>query len=182
LSGGGGTGAGATALLSISTLGVANGGFGYAPLSSFPVTISGGTTNATGTATTNAGGSITTVAITSIGGGYTTLSGLSVIGGTGSNATVNGTGFVSNIRVDLPGSGYTSAPTVSFAGGVGSGAAATAILSSATGNVVAGINGQPVSQAITVDTNNQDITFTSPITLNQKLVLDAGTRNTSDIT
>ena len=182
LSGGGGTGAGATALLSISTLGVANGGFGYAPLSSFPVTISGGTTNATGTATTNAGGSITTVAITSIGGGYTTLTGLSLIGGTGSNATVNGTGFVSNIRVDLPGSGYTSTPTVTFAGGGGSGVAATAILSSVTGNVVAGIKGQPVSQAITVDTNNQDITFTSPITLNQKLVLDAGTRNTSDIT
>lgn len=138
-SGGGGTGAAATAKISstgtVSGISLTNGGSGYtsAPTVIIPISPSGDTAMATATLSC---GSVSGFTITYAGSGYTppptvTLSGG---GGTGATATaeVNGEhandGRVLKINITNNGSGYTSAPTVTISGGGGSGAMATATI------------------------------------------------------
>lgn len=183
LSGGGGSAAGATSLLSINTItSITNGGSGY--LVNEVVTFQDGTgAGATALVTSVDGtGAITGISLSNIGAGYTNLIGLTVTGGTGTGAIFDASGFVNSIRVDNPGSGYNTPPTVSLTGGGGSGATADAILSFSTGLVELGLTGQPAAKSIIIDTNNQDIFFTSRATLNQNLYLNAGTKITSDVT
>jgi hypothetical protein len=76
-----------------------------------------------------ASNSVTGVAITNGGSGYTSAPTVTFTGGSGSGAAgfavLNG-GVVVGVIITNPGSGYISDPTVGFTGGGGSGAAATA--------------------------------------------------------
>jgi len=135
-SGGGGSGAAATAKLGgfVNAITVTNAGSGYTTAPT--VTISGGNgSGATARATlSDAGdGTIASVAITNGGSGYTSAPTVSFGGpGTGAAATANVLGTpntVAQIVVTNVGSGYTSAPTVTLAPtNGGTGAAATASL------------------------------------------------------
>ena len=101
--------------------------------------------------------------------------------GVGTGATLNATGFVNAVNLTSLGSGYTSAPTISFNGGSGIGATAIANLITPTGQVIIGNLGN--SATITIDAGlSGDITFTSPMTLNQNLSLDTSSQIISDIT
>jgi Multicopper oxidase len=133
-SGGGGTGAAATAVLgpgSVGAINVANGGSGYVKP---PPTVNisgGGGSGAAATAVLAAAGSVKTVAIASSGSGYTSAPTVVFTGGGGTGATATATlsnRKVTAVTVTNGGSGYTSAPTVGFTGGGGTGATATAIL------------------------------------------------------
>ena len=75
--------------------------------------------------------SVTGIAVTNGGTGYTSIPTVSISGGGGSGAraTATTTGIVNNLTITNPGSGYTAAPTVVFTGGGGgTGAAAVATL------------------------------------------------------
>ena len=101
--------------------------------------------------------------------------------GVGTGATLNAIGFVNAVNLTSLGSGYTSAPTISFKGGSGIGATAIANLITPTGQVIIGNLGN--SATITIDAGlSGDITFTSPMTLNQNLSLDTSSQIISDIT
>ncbi len=132
ISGGGGSGATATAALSgraVAGFTVTNGGLGYRTTPN--VTISGGGVGATARAVI----SITTRRVTAVtlvtaGSGYTSSPTVTITGGGGSGARATAALTASGpITVTLTGggSGYTSAPTISFTGGTGSGAVAAAI-------------------------------------------------------
>lgn len=133
LSGGGGTGAAAEAViaLAVSSVSVTNGGTGYtsAPSVAF---IGGGGWGATGTA--SIAQAISSLSVTNSGSGYTSAPSVSFSGGggTGAAATANLLNSVSAISVTAAGSGYSSAPTVSITGGGGTGATATASLINGT--------------------------------------------------
>jgi hypothetical protein len=146
LSGGGGSGGTATAVMIAETTGYVQsiavdvgGSYASAPT----VTLSG---NATATAvlsgsgsTVITGGSVTSAAITAGGSGYTSSPTVTISGGGGTGATavanlattgasvVTG-GTVSSISISSGGLGYTTAPTVVFSGGGGSGASGTAVM------------------------------------------------------
>jgi hypothetical protein len=129
-SGGGRTGATATATVSaggVSSVTMATLGSGY---SSAPTVVfsGGGGTGATATATVS-GGSVIGVFVGASGTGYTSAPNVEFTGGgvAAAIATVSG-GVVSGVTMVTPGSGYTSAPTVTFSGGGGTGATATASL------------------------------------------------------
>jgi len=148
-----------------------------------------GTYFATATVTSvNVGGGITGLQLLD-GGKYSRgsslngLNGLSVISatGVGTGAILDATGFVNAVNLTSPGVGYTSAPIISFTGGSGINATAIANLVTATGQVIIGNLGN--SDTITIDAGLfADITFTSAITLNQNLFLDASAELDSDIT
>lgn len=132
-SGGGGTGAAATATVAsgvVSALTLTNGGSGYtsAPLVSLD---GGGSFGATARAILTP----TTVAsatVTAGGSGFTSAPTVTVSGGGGSGAAftaVLAARTVASLAVTAGGTGYTSAPTVTISGGGGSGATATAVLS-----------------------------------------------------
>ncbi len=73
---------------------------------------------------------VTAVAVTHAGSGYTTAPTVAITGGGGTGALATATmvsGVVTGISVTNPGSGYTSRPTVTLSGGGGSGAAAVAL-------------------------------------------------------
>lgn len=131
--GGGGTGAAGTAVLTNGlALAVGTGGTGYtaAPTLSIPAPPSGGV-QATATATV-AAGVITGVTITNPGSGYLTAPTITVVptnGGTGGVINATLTGRVGSVTITNPGSGYTTAPSVSFTGGGGSAAAGTSAIS-----------------------------------------------------
>jgi phage tail sheath protein FI len=130
LTGGGGTGAAATATVTngVSAIAVTAAGTGYttAPTVTLSAPQTPGGTQATATATVS-GGIITGYTITNPGSGYTSAPTVTLSGpGSGGVGTASITGRVSAITVTAPGSGYTSAPTVGFTGGAGTGAAATA--------------------------------------------------------
>jgi hypothetical protein len=75
------------------------------------------------------GGTVSGVAVTAGGSGYTSAPTVSFTVGGGSGATATATvsgGAVTAVTVTAAGSGYTSAPTVAFSGGGGASAAATA--------------------------------------------------------
>ena len=132
ITGGGGTGAAATASINVGGFRVTNGGSGYP--STTKVTISPpplvqGAVQATATAqVTN--GVITGITITNPGASYTTTPTVSFApahptGATLATAVFTG-GSVTGLTVTSHGYGYTSLPTVSISGGGGAGAAATA--------------------------------------------------------
>jgi hypothetical protein len=149
LTGGGGTGATATATLvgaGLSGITVASAGSGYSTAPTVTIT-GGGGTGATATATVS-GGAITGFTVTAAGSGYTSppTVGLSGGGGTGGAGTAAVTASaVASVTVTNPGSGYTSAPTVAFSGGGGTAAAGTAVLSAAS--QTAGIQGTVFNNA-----------------------------------
>jgi len=121
------------------------GGTGYVPNSSFPISLTGqGVINvASGTAFTDASGSISRISISSLGSGYNTTQSYAVNGGNATAVAIIDTdstnatfGQVIGYDITDPGSGYTVAPTVIFTGGGGSGAAATATIN---GGLVTGL-------------------------------------------
>lgn len=116
-SGGGGSGAIATAILSggsIQSIVVNSGGTGYtsAPM----IVISGDGIGATATATLS--GEVISISITDGGSGYTDIPDVTIIGGNGLGATATAVindGKVSSVTVTNGGSGYTTSPSVIFA-------------------------------------------------------------------
>ncbi len=124
LSGGGGSGAAATASVDptkgfVTSVTLTSGGSGYtsAPMISFS---GGGSLGATATASVS-GGSVTGITVTNGGSYYAYPPNVYLSGGGGSGATavVNPTGWdpktgVTAIQVTNGGTGYTSAPIVSF--------------------------------------------------------------------
>lgn len=197
---GGGSGAVAQSFLGISQnsftpLTLQNAGINYAvgnivSLNGTGIVGFNGTYFATATVTSVTNGGITGLTLLD-GGKYSNLSspngliGLTVVSstGVGTGAILDASGFVNAVNLTSPGIGYTSAPTISFTGGGDSGINATAIanLVTPTGQVIIGNLGN--SNLITIDAGLfLDITFTSAITLNQNLFLDASAEIVSNIT
>lgn len=128
-SGGGGTGAAATATYSggvtAVTVGSAGSGYTTAPAVLFS---GGGGTGAVAFAIISGGG-VASVTVTNPGAGYTTAPAVAFSGvGTGAAATATEVNTVTAITITNPGTGYTSAPTIAISGGGGSGATAVAVL------------------------------------------------------
>jgi len=133
ITGGGGSGGTATAVLSggsITSLTLTNGGSGYTSAPTVAIT-GGGGTGATATAAL-AAGSIASAALVNAGSGFTSAPAVGVSGGGGASGAVTAAltpTSIASVAVTNPGSGYTSAPTVAITGGGGTGATATAVLS-----------------------------------------------------
>jgi hypothetical protein len=127
-SGGGGSGAAATAVRgTVTGITVTAGGSGYTSNPTVAIT-GGGGSGATATAT-RTGNAVTGITITNGGTGYTSNPTVTITGGAGSGATATAVrGTVTSVTVSNEGSGYTSVPTVAFTGGAGSGATATAVI------------------------------------------------------
>jgi hypothetical protein len=132
-SGGGGTGAAATAIVAanaVTSVTITAGGSGYTSHPSVGFT-GGGGAGATGNAVlTN--GAVTSITITTGGSGYTSVPSVVFTGGGGTGAAgtvVLASNAVTSITMTNTGTGYTSAPTVAFSGGGGTGAAGTAVIS-----------------------------------------------------
>ncbi|MFO0926215.1 MAG: Ig-like domain repeat protein [Gemmataceae bacterium] len=130
LTGGGGSGAAATAVFSLGVYGasITNGG-SYGPSETPLVTISGGSPVIAATGTAVLDQVVTALSITNGGNGYATAPTVSFNGGGGTGAAATAivaNGQVVGLTITSPGSGYTSVPTVNFIGGGGFGAAATA--------------------------------------------------------
>ena len=127
-SGGGGSGAAATAVRgTVTSITVTAAGSGYT--SNPTVTISGGGGSGATATATRTGNTVTGITVTAAGSGYTSNPTVTITGGAGSGATATSVrGTVTSITVSNEGSGYSSAPTVTFTGGAGSGATATAVL------------------------------------------------------
>jgi len=127
--GGGGTGAAATAVMDgvVTAINRTYGGSGYLTGATVEIT-GGGGSGATATATV-VNGVVTAITLTSGGTGYVSVPTVTIVG-EGSRATATATiaSVVAGITMTNGGSGYTTAPTVTFTGGGGSGAAATATL------------------------------------------------------
>lgn len=128
LTGGGGSGATATAALNgvVQTVTVGAGGSGYTTNPTVALT-GGGGSGATAVSVISAG-QVVGVTITNPGTGYTSAPAVAFSGGGGSGATATAAilRFVSSVTVTNRGTGYTSNPTVGFTGGGGTGATATA--------------------------------------------------------
>ena len=129
-SGGGGTGAAATAEVLHSVQRVTLATFGSDYTSAPTVQFSGG--GGTGAAATAiiGNGFVIDIRLTDAGTGYTSIPTVTLTGGGGTGATANATvgSDVESITVTAEGAGYTSAPTVTLSGGGGTGADARAIL------------------------------------------------------
>jgi hypothetical protein len=121
--GGGGTGATATATIAggvVTGVNITNIGSGYtsAPTVAFS---GGGGTGAAATATVPSGpaGTVSTIAVTNGGAGYTNPPNVSVSGGGGSGATaiaqISPAGVVTAITVNNGGTAFTTTPTISIA-------------------------------------------------------------------
>ncbi|MBS4210962.1 multicopper oxidase domain-containing protein [Neobacillus rhizophilus] len=145
ISGGGGSGAAATATLApraVESIGMTNGGSGYTSVPQVSV-IGGGGSGAKATASL-APTSIANINVTNGGNRYTSPPDVKISGGNGSGAAATATvkgGKVIAVTLSNPGSGYTSAPTIQFVGGGGSGAAATANLNSTSVDKITLTNG-----------------------------------------
>lgn len=152
-SGGGGSGAAATATVvggMVTTISITNTGSGYtsAPTISF----SGGGATVPAAALVNIGNTgannlINALAVLpdgriAVAGSFTTFNGtprnrVALLSADGAvDATLVTGGSLTSLTISNGGSGYTSAPTVSLTGGGGAGAAATAVIS---GGVVTGL-------------------------------------------
>lgn len=130
-SGGGGSGAAATAVLTakfVSSIAVTAGGSGYTSTPTVEIS-GGGGSGATATATVT-GGAVTAITVTTTGTGYTSAPTVAIAGGggTGATATATITAKLASITMTNGGSGYTSAPTVSISGGGGTGGAGVAVI------------------------------------------------------
>ena len=158
-SGGGGSGAAATAVIGVSTVAVSAGGSGYSSAPAVTVT-GGGGSGAVLTATVSEVGTkaITAFNIISRGTGYTSVPTV-VVDNTGTDGS-SGAGTivlgVADVTVTNEGSGYTSTPTVGLTGG-GS-PSTTAVIKAG-----AGIWEIPVLDGFSVSQG----TNTSEITLNE---------------
>ena len=79
---------------------------------------------------------VSAIAVTAAGSGYSSVPTVSITGGSGFGATakanLNGGTTVSSITITNPGRGYTSAPTITISGGGGTGATATASTATVT--------------------------------------------------
>jgi FtsP/CotA-like multicopper oxidase with cupredoxin domain len=134
ITGGGGTGATASATIAgggVSGVTITNPGTGYTTAPTITLT-GGGGTGATATATIGSG-PVASIALTNPGSGYTSIPTVTLSGGGGSGATAAatiGSSGVTGISITNPGSGYTSAPSVTLSGGGGTGATATATIGS----------------------------------------------------
>jgi hypothetical protein len=134
--GGGGTGAAATAILGfgVNIISVTAGGTGYVTAPTVNIT-GGGGSGATATATLT-GDVVTAITVDTAGSGYTSAPTITLTGGGGTGATASATllaaGAVKGFNITNGGSGYTSVPTVSLTGGSGTGATATAAIGSTT--------------------------------------------------
>jgi FtsP/CotA-like multicopper oxidase with cupredoxin domain len=128
--GGGGTGAAATASGILDHVSINQPGTGY---TSVPAVVfsGGGGTGAAATATV-ANGRVTGVMITDRGTGYTSAPAVSFTGGGGSGATASSALIITTVTLTSPGSGYTSLPDVSLLGGGGYGAMAVATFAAGT--------------------------------------------------
>ncbi len=128
ITGGGGSGATATAGLAVLSVAVTNGGSGYtsAPTVTFAAPPSGGT-RATGTAVLDGSGThVASITITNAGAGYTSVPAITFSGGGGSGAAATATMRVGSVTITAGGSGYTSVPTITISSGGGTGATAYA--------------------------------------------------------
>jgi sugar lactone lactonase YvrE len=133
ITGGGGTGATAVAVLSggaVASVTLASAGTGYITAPSLAIT-GGGGSGASGTVALTPT-SVASATISAGGSGYTSPPAVTPSGGGGSGAAMTAaltpTGLAS-IAVSAAGGGYTSPPTVAITGGGGTGATATALLS-----------------------------------------------------
>ena len=185
-SGGGGSGAAATAVLtlgSVTSITIVAGGSGY---SSAPtITISDPLTGdpATATATVTAlSQTVTSLTITSSGAGYTSAPTVSFSGGRGTGAAASATlatltAPVKSVTVDDHTHGYdVNPPGVTFNGGAGSGAAGTAVLTTKLGaNILTSVtmtnNGSGYTSAPSVFFDSPD-TIEFPIDLHEPLRID----------
>jgi len=128
--GGGGSGAAATATIAgggLLSVQVTTGGTGYTSAPS--VSFSGGGGSGAAAFAKTVGSVVTEVVLTSAGTGYAVAPSVSFTGGSGSGAAATAViapAIITGVTVTSGGTGYTSAPTVSFTGGSGSGATATA--------------------------------------------------------
>lgn len=152
ITGGGGTGAKATANLGtganagkIVSVTIDANGSGYT--SAPTVAFSSAAVLATAAASVN-GGAVQSIAVTNNGTGYTSAPTVALTGGGGTGATATAVlgsgataGQVVAINVTAPGTGYTSAPTVALTGGQGSGAVAAASFGIAANAVVSELIG-----------------------------------------
>lgn len=152
ITGGGGTGAKATANLGtgadagkIVSVTIDANGSNYT--SAPTVAFSSAAVLAAATASVS-GGSVQSIAITNNGTGYTSAPTVALTGGGGTGATATAVlgsgataGQVVAINVTAPGTGYTTAPTVALTGGQGSGAAAAASFGIAANAVVSELIG-----------------------------------------
>jgi len=134
ISGGGGTGATATAIIGkkIAHITLTNKGSSYTSPPTVTIT-GGGGSGATATAKI-LGGKVSSFHITNHGSGYTSLPTVTITGGGGSGATatakLTAAGSVSSLTLTTVGIGYSVPPTVTIKGGGGHGAKAIATLSS----------------------------------------------------
>jgi FtsP/CotA-like multicopper oxidase with cupredoxin domain len=146
LSGGGGTGAAATAMGGVDAIAVVDGGAGYTqPVIDFSLPAGPGGTPANGAAVLDADGKITLIEVVDPGSGYTSAPTVTIrdgadpsMPGPGTGATATATMSISGFILDNFGSGYETAPTVNITDSVGAGTGATAtaaITTSGTGAV-----------------------------------------------
>lgn len=128
LTGGAGTGATCTTLISGLVTAVTKGATGSGYTSAPNCTISGGGGLGATCSTTLTGTAVNTVVLQSGGSGYTSTPTCAISGGGGSGATCSVTESVgvTGITVTAGGSGYTSDPTCTLTGGGGSPAATCA--------------------------------------------------------
>jgi hypothetical protein len=132
LTGGGGSGAAASAVLAIGGIGsvqVVSSGHGYTSAPTVTLT-GGGGTGAAATATIS-NGVVTTITVTAPGSGYSSTPTVTIAGGGGTGASGVATltvASVATVAVINGGSGYLNTPAITFSGGGGTGAAGTAVV------------------------------------------------------
>ncbi|PLS01598.1 hypothetical protein [Neobacillus cucumis] len=157
ITGGGGSGATATATLApraVESVKLTNGGSGYTTVPSILFT-GGFGTGAKAEASLNAT-SLSSITVTNGGSKYSSPPTVTITGGGGSGATATATvksGRVLAITVINSGSGYTTMPTITLSGGGGSGATASAVFKPTTlgaVNLLSGGNGYTSAPAVTI--------------------------------
>jgi len=136
VTGGGGSGVSALAVLApttVASVALVSGGAGYRDVP--VVSLSGGGGSGALAAATLTPTTVASLSLVEGGSGYTSAPSVTLIGGGGTGATAVATlsgRTVASITITNAGSGYTSAPTIIFSGGGGTGAAATAVLTPTT--------------------------------------------------
>ncbi len=155
ISGGGGSGASATAYLSgawISAVNVTNRGSGYTSIPDVAInTISGSGSGAAAYVTITR--VVNTITVSNGGSGYTTAPTVRIFGGNGGGATATAVvsgGAVTSVIVTNGGSGYTSVPSISFSGGGGRNARATASITGVVNGITVTNNGTGYAATDTV--------------------------------
>lgn len=182
LTGGGGTGAAATATISrgVASVAIGSAGTGYTAASVvFSAPASGGP-RAVGTVQIS-GGAVTGVTVTNKGHGYgpDEVPAVTITGdGTGAQATAMMTGVLEAITVTNGGSGYTGAPTVGLTGGNGTGAAAAAVVEVLANPVVAALpevlNALLAFSVVDVDDSSRDAAIDARETIGSERIMPIG--------